>query len=446
MLELDRPTRDDALLKRFYARLFLLGSKLNSRISGGPIYTMALSFVGMVSDVMDEVILLFSNYNPATAKGAAQREVLGFFEIPYLAAAACAQTFTILRTASVSPLVIPVGSTIQTPRQQDGSVRSYTIGADPDFSITIPIGSKIGSTTFTDTKPGSAGIISTPQPLEIASGFSGAYVFAGKWIGVSLDPLSTLGTAGNETIDKWFINNIANFEIAYRTLGRDDETDESYYARCRGRWDAQAVGATAGSYESWVKEYLDPLTNNAPFVSAKVTDSQVFMDSYGTHPALQPLSNAATYIMGVEVAVATAYGTLPTPTQKQALADALYLLKPHTDRVWVRGPLPVYVTIGNPVAAVSYLGPASFLDEVTSVCTSFFSYDPDRKENYRGLGSEIYQSDLTHAVRSISDLIDDVRVVFDLPGNVNSDGDIVLAAFEQIVVEDPSSCVTVTVR
>lgn len=446
MLELDRATRDDTLLKRFYARLQLLGSKLNSRISGGPIFTIAQAFTAMVSDVMDEVIILYSRYNPATATGAAQREVLGFFEIPYLSAAACSQTFTIIRTTSASPLVIPVGATIQTPRQQDGSVRSYTIGDEPDFSITIAIGSKIGMTTFTDTKVGSAGIISTPQPLEIASGFSGAYVFAGKWIGASADPLSTLGTVGNETIDKWFINNVGNFEMAYRTLGRDDESDESYYARCTSRWDTQAVGATAGSYESWVKNYLDPLTNNAPFVSAKVTDSQIFVAATCTDPALQPLVDGSTYIIGVEVAVATAYGTFPTPAQKQAIADSLYTLKPHTDRVWVRGPLPVYVTTGNPVASISFLGPASFLDEISSVCTSFFAFDPSRKENYRGLGSEIYRSDLVHAVRSISDLIDDVRVVFTLPGSVNPDGDIILESFEQIVVEDPTTCVTVAVR
>lgn len=446
MLELDRTVRDTNLFNLFYARLASLGSKLNSRVRPGPLFSLISAFVAMVSDAMEEVADLWAQFNPATATGAAQDVVLGFFERPRYQSAACEQTFTILRTVldSTSPVVIPLGAAIQTSMQQDGSVRSYSI-ANAGDSLIMAAGVNVVTTTFTAVEPGALGVISAAQLMEISSGFSGPYVIAGRWTG-DANPLVTLGTAGNETIEKWLINNAASFEQVFRVVGRDQESDSDFYARCTDRWSEQSSGSTDKSYESWAKNYIDPLTGSAPFASARVTANQLYNAGVGVAPASQPLINGFTYFMGVEVAVAMVSGTIPTDSQLQKLSDYLVTKKPHTDKVWTRGPNQIVLTSGSPVlCSISYKGPASFQSEVFDIALSYFRYDAGRSSNYRGLGGSIYVSDLVHAIRSVSSEIYDVHVTLALAGKLTAQGDIQLAPFDQIVLNAPTSSIVVAV-
>lgn len=445
MLELDRTVRDTKLFNLFYARLQLLGSNLNSRVRGGPLFTIVSALVAMVSDAMEEVSELYRRLNPATTSGDIQDDVLGFFERPRYEATACEQTFTLLRKAvdAALPVVVPLGAAIQTSVQQDGQVRSYTISATAD-AATMGIGQWILPLVFKASDPGALSVISSAQLMEIASGFSGVYVFSGRWIGVSGDPLLTLGDVGTETIEKWLIANAQNFEQNYRVMGRDKESDSDHYQRCLERWSEQSAGSTAAAYESWAKNYVDPVTGSAPFAAAKVTNNQTFSSGVATDPVLQPLQNAFTYFMGVEVAVALTSGTFPSPTQRQALADYLFTMKPHTDKVWVRGPNPVLVISTDPVlCAVTYKGPAAMQTQIFDLVLSFFLYDSTRESNYRGLGGVIYKSDLVYAIRALSTEIYDVHIEFNLAGKLDAQGDIKLVEFDQIIVQTPTASVTV---
>ena len=445
MLELDRTVRDTKLFNLFYARLQLLGSNLNSRVRGGPLFTIVSALVAMVSDAMEEVAQLYHKLNPATTSGDFQDEVLGFFERPRYQATACEQTFTLLRKAvdASSPVVVPLGAAIQTSVQQDGQVRSYTITAAAD-SATMGIGQWILPLVFKASDPGALSVISSAQLMEIASGFSGVQVISGRWIGAAGDPLLTLGDVGSETIEKWLINNAQFFEQNYRVMGRDKESDPDHYERCIERWSEQSVGSTDLAYESWAKNYVDPVTGSTPFAAAKVTTNQTFSSVLGKHPTLQPLQNAFTYFMGVEVAVALTSGTVPSPSQLQALADYLFTTKPHTDKVWVRGPNQILVASTDPVlCAVTYKGPVAMQSQIFDLVLSFFLYDSTRASNYRGLGGAIYKSDLVYAIRALSPEIYDVHIAFILAGKLDAQGDIKLVEFDQIIVQVPTASVTV---
>lgn len=445
MLELDRTVRDTKLFNLFYARLQLLGSNLNSRVRGGPLFTIISAFIAMVSDAMEEVASIYMKLNPATTSGDMQDQVLGFFERPRYQATACEQTFTLLRKSADSSLsvVVPLGAAIQTSIQQDGQVRSYSIPSVAD-AATMGIGSWILPMVFKASDVGALSVISSAQLMEIASGFSGVYVFSGRWIGAAGDPLVTLGDVGTETIEKWLINNAQFFEQNYRVMGRDKESDSDHYQRCIERWSEQSVGSTDLAYESWAKNYVDPATGSTPFAAAKVTTNQTFSSALGKYPTLQPLQNAFTYFMGVEVAVALTSGTVPSASQRQALADYLFTMKPHTDKVWVRGPNQITVLSTDPVlCAVTYRGPVAMQSEIFDLVLSFFLYDSTRESNYRGLGGAIYKSDLVYAIRALSAEIYDVHITFALAGKLDGLGDIHLVEFDQIIVQVPTTSITV---
>lgn len=444
MLELDRSARDSQMFNRFYFRLGLLGSALNSRIRGGPLATLVSAFVAMISDVAEEIQELYVQTNPATSTNPdLQDQALGFFERERYRVTPCEQTFTLLRplASAGASVLVPSGAAIQTAVQQDGKTRSYTISQASDGGV-LDLGETHKAFVFKATEPGSIGVIPAAQLMEIASGFSGPYVVAGRWTGPD-DPLSTLGTTGNETIEKWLINNAPQFEQVYRVLGRDQESTEDFYARCVSRWTEQSVGSTAAAYESWVTSYVDPATGASPFSAARVTNLQTFFVAMSVAPANQITYNNTTYFTGVEVAVALSSGATPDNALLQALADYLYLKKPHTDKVWVRPPTPVVVAAGSILCEVSYKGPASYQAAIHALVLSFFRYDASAPSNYRGLGSSIYQSDIVHAIRLLSSEIIDVHVTFTLPGRVDAAGDIDIMAFEQIQIDQPTTAIVV---
>ena len=65
MVELDRTARDTQFFNRFYFRLSLLGSPLNSRVRGGALASLVSAFIAMVSDAIEDVKELFVQTNPA---------------------------------------------------------------------------------------------------------------------------------------------------------------------------------------------------------------------------------------------------------------------------------------------------------------------------------------------------------------------------------------------
>ena len=438
MIELDRPTRDAALTTRAYTRLLALGSVLNAKIQGGPVYTLIASFVAMISDAYEEVITLLAGYNPMTATGASQDQVLGFFELPRLQPTRAQQTFTILRTDATAALVVPVDAAIQTALRESGKTYSYKVLV-PD-ATTIPIGTYFQAVVFEATEAGLVTSLSVAQVMQVVSGISGVQVVAGLYDGSSSNPLSTLGSG---TMDAWLAANASHFTLPFRVQGRDLESDDAFRARCLARWDEQAVGATAASYEAWAADYVDPLTGNSPVSIARVSDNQVFSASTNVAPAIQPLVNGQQYVMGVEVAVAFRSGAAPATADLQGIADYIVTKIPHTDKVWLRG--PNMVTAGAGAVAIQLRGSASIQTLAAQVATSFFIYDGAYPQNYQGLGSTIYQSEIIRALMDLSPSIEDVRVVFTLSGKVDIAGDIVLLAFDQIAMPTPSTSVVVTV-
>ena len=446
MVELDRTARDTQFFNRFYFRLGLLGSPLNSRVRGGALASLVSAFIAMVSDAIEDVKELFIQTNPATSTNPdLQDQALGFFERPRYRSTPCEQAFTLLRplASSGAGLIVPLDAAIQTSVQQDGKVRSYTLFQESDAG-TIEIGETHKTFYFKATESGTLGVIAAAQLMEIASGFAGPYVVAGRWTG-GADPLSTLGTTGNETIEKWLINNAPNFEQVYRVVGRDEEGNEEFYARCVSRWSEQSTGSTAAAYESWARSYVDPATGSAPFASARVTGNQQYLGGISVAPEDQLTLSGTTYFMGVEVAVSLASGATPATSLLRDLADYLFLKKPHTDKVWVRPPDTVNVAAGSILCEISYQGPASFQEQIHALALSFFRFSVDAPLNYRGLGSTIYISDLVYAIRSLSSDIVDAHVVFTLPGKIDALGNIDLLPYEQINVVEPTTAITVEV-
>lgn len=442
MIEFDRTTRDAVLMNSMYQRLLALGSKLNSRLAGGPVFTLISAFVAAVSDICEEIASLFYAYNPLTAVGSAQDQVLGFFELPRLQPTRAEQTFTFMRTVATAALTIPFGAAIQTGLRESGKTYSYKVVRLPD-AVTMPIGVYFVSVTLQSTEIGLVTSLVTPQVMQVVSGVSGVQVVAGLWDASSLNPLATLGT---DTMDVWLSKNAQHFSMSFRVQGRDIEGPVEFRARCFARWDEQSVGSTSGAYESWAKGYVDAATGNKPVTSARVTTNQVFVAAINTHPTSQPLVDGATYVMGVEVAVASpsqAFWALP---DLQAIADHIVLEIPHTDKVWVRGPnLVVADAVGMyATCAITLRGGAAWQAEAHAVAQSFFLFDATRASNYRGLGSTIYASDIVQSLRDLSSDIEDVKVVFTLAGKVVN-GDIVLAPFDQLTMVTPSTAITVVV-
>lgn len=439
MIELDRTTRDQALLAQLYLRLLALGSRLNSKIAGGPLYTILSACMSMMSDAYAEVVSLLVAYSPATATGAAQDQALGFFELPRFQPQQSEQTFTLMRTDASAALVIAAGASIQTGQLESGKTYAYKVLARD--AATMPIGTYFLPVVFQSIESGSVTALTVPQVMQVVSGLSGVSVVAGLYDGTLANPLSTM----TGTLDAWLLANLvppSHFSMPSRVEGRDKELDDVWRARCFARWASLAVGSTDHSYETWARDFVDPDTGNSPVAVASVSTNQTFSAAVGVAPAVQPLVDGFTYAMGVEVAIAFQSGLAPAPPDLQKIADYLAPLIPHTDKVWVRP--PNIVTAGAGSVAVTISGPASFLADATAIVESFFIYDGARPGNYQGLGATIYQSSIIQALRDLSPLIIDVKVVFTLAGKVVA-GDIVLAAFDQISMPTPSTAITITV-
>lgn len=438
MFEMNRDNRDNWLIQLFYSRMASLGSLLNSRINGGPFPTLIRAFVGILSDAVEECISLFSMYSPNTTSGVAAAQVLGFFERPQLLAVETEQVFTVIRPVATGPFLLPAGASIQTGMLQSGKAYSFSIQAAD--ATTLADGVYYAKVVFKSAEKGLATAVTTPQVMQQISGFPGpCYVLAGSWDDSAVNPLVDIGTS---TIDEWLAAHLSHFGISYRVQGRDDEDVDTWRARCFARWDEQSTGATAGAYESWARSYLDPVTGNAPVALARVTKNQVFHAASCSAPVDQPLIDGQEYVMGVEVAIALAAGAIPAPADRLAVANALFPLKAQTDKVWVRGPNPV--PAGPGTCTILLRAPTSFQAQVHEVAASFFVYSATYPDNYQGLGSTIYQSELIQALKNLSSLIEDVKVTFTLSGKV-VDGDIVLDAYDQIQMADLTTAITVTV-
>lgn len=437
MIQLDRTSRDQALLSQLYLRLLSLGSALNSKIKGGPLYTLLSAFLSIMSDAYEEVISLLATFSPTTATGSAQDQVLAFFELPRFQAQQSEQTFTILRTDATAALVVAAGATIQTGLRESGKTYAYKV-LDED-ALTIPAGAYFQSLTFQSIETGAVTALTLPQVMQVVSGLPGVSVVAGRYDGSTSNPLA--GMTG--TLDQWLSANTVHFTTPARVEGRDKELDDAFRARCFGRWATMAVGSTAASYVAWAEEYVDPITGDAPVAVAQVSTNQTFSSSDSVAPTDQPLVDGFTYVMGVEVAVAFGSGVIPAPEDLQRIADFIWPKIPHTDKVWVRPPDVVDALAG--AVAVSFSGPASLLDEARVIIQAFFVYDAARPSLYQGLGATIYKSAVIQALRNLSPQVVDVKVAFTLAGKVSVDGDIILEAFEQISMADPLAAITFTI-
>lgn len=434
MLEMKRDTRDTYLERVLYARLSVLGSKLNSKIGGGPLSTLVKSFVAALSDLVGEIADIFAAYDPLTSTGAAQKQALGFFGREWIRAAATEQTFTIFRSANAGTFNIPVDATVQTGVNPAGKTYSYKVATGDES--TIDPGGYFTTVTLSSVETGLVTALTTPSLMQLVSGLDTCVVIAGTYSGpipVGLTP---------ETAVTWLLSNESYFQMEFRVQGRDDESDADYRARCLSRWDEQSSGSTAASYESWARSFKQP-NGNAPVSLARVSSNQVFNASISQAPTLQPLVDAQEYVMGVEVVVAFTAGNVIAPSDLKEVADALYPQKPHTDKVWVRGPQGVPAGAG--AVAVVMRGPAALQGKVLALVSSFFIYDPDLAGNYQGLGSTIYKSEIIAVVKSFSTDIEDVKVTFTLAGKLDPDGNVALQPFDQITFADPMSAIIVTV-
>lgn len=435
MLEMKRDTRDTYLERVLYARISSLGSKLNSKVAGGPFYTMIRAFIGMLSDLAGEIADVFAAYDPMNSTGPAQKEALAFFGLEWLRAAATEQTFTIFRESASGTFNIPVDATVQTGVDPAGKTYSYKI-ASGDESL-MPGGVFFATVTMSSVETGLVTALTTPRVMQLVSGLDTCVVIAGTYTGgppVGLTP---------ETASTWLLSNESFFEMEFRIQGRDDESDDSYRERCLARWDEVSSGSTAASYESWARSFKQA-NGNAPVSLARVSSNQVFNSTVSQAPTLQPLINGQEYIMGVEVVVAFSAGNTIAPSDLKEVADALYLEKPHTDKVWVRGPTDVPAGAG--AVLVTIRAPAALQAKVLALVSSFFIFDPELPGNYQGLGATIYKSEIIAAVKAFSTEIEDVKVDFDLAGKLDPDGNIALLPFDQITFADPMSAIMVVVH
>lgn len=436
----DPEQRKTSLVNQFFVRLKSLGSRLNSRLEGDPFFTLVKAWAYMVSDTWDDFMLTLRAYSPTRGTGAALEETLGFFDLTRLQATASQQVFTVLRVDTSATFTVPTGSTIQTLQSPLGKVRTYKLLRD---GLTMAIGQAYAEFVFESVETGLATSITTPQEMEIVSGISGAYVVAGSYRGGAPAPLSTMtGTFG-----EWITDNAEDIAIVFAVEGRDAETDDEFRARCFSRWDEQAGGATASSYEAWAKNYVDPITGDSPVVDAKVTTNQVFNSSISVGPPQRAaggaLVNGREYVMAVEIAIALRSGVAPAPEIRLAIAADMLPKMPHTDVVWLRG--PNIVSLGAGSVAITYKGPASREADVRRLAQSFFVLDEDYADNYQGLGAEIYKAELIHAIKQIDPLIENVKVVFTAPGKVDSDGDLIFADFDQCYMANPATAIVVTI-
>jgi len=431
--------RRDSISQSIYSRLSSLGSKLNSRIPGGPLSTLISAFVQILSDAWEDLLGLLADYSPLTATGAAQKQVLGFFGFTPFEAKASRQRFAIFRSTAAIPFVVSTGATIQTQQLPSGKIYTYKLVGD---GFTIPAGEYFVNADFECVQTGLATTLIGPQPMDIVSGFAGAYVSAGSYIG-SLNPLATM----NATFGQWVSGNAVNFEMDVTIQGRDAETDAEFFDRCVSRWSEQSTGSTAKAYESWIEGFVSA-DGSTPVLRARVTDNQIFDPSVSTWPSTQrPTTPAAAqeFIMGVEVAVALRSGLAPTPSFFQELGVYMLPLIPHTDKVWFRP--PNMLAMGSGSVSITMKGGASYAAMAKEIARSFFVYDEALKNNYSGLGETIYKSDLIHAIRSLSPAILDVKVVFTPPStaNLDVDGNLALDYFDQVSMPSPDEAITVAV-
>lgn len=439
-LIVDATERKETLVNQFFTRLKSLGSKLNCRLEGDPFFTLVKAWAWMLSDAWDDLLAVLNAYSPLTGSGAALRETLGFFELEPLLAKSSQQTFTIFRKDATATKTIPTGAAIQTKQSVLGRVRTYKLKTE---GLTMAVGQYFAELTFEAVETGLVTSITTPQEMEVVSSIAGCYVAAGSYRGVATNPLSAM----TGTFSDWLADNVADVRIVFLVEGRDDETDDEYRARCFARWDEQAAGATAASYESWAKNYVDPVTGDSPVVDAKVTTNQVFNSTVSVGPTQRasggPLSNGQEYVMAVEIAIALRSGVPPTEEIRLAIATDMLPKMPHTDIVWLRG--PNIVTLGAGSVAITYKGPASREEEVRVVAQSFFVLDDAYPDNYQGLGAEIYKAELIHAIKQIDPLIENVKVIFTAAGKVDSDGDLILDDFDQCYMATPETAIVVTI-
>lgn len=435
----DPTSRQNTLVNTFYDRLRTLSAGatnvLNSRIPGSAFFTMVQAFARMISDAWDDLVQILTAYNPLTAVGAAQDQALAFFERPRLLACECSMSFTVMRKVATEALVVPAGATLQTKMDATGRVRSYTLLE----GFTIPIGEFYGVGTFKSVEVGLVTTLVSPQEMQVISGVSGAYVVAGVWGGVD-DPLATWLTGA---FDAWITANGDDFRMVYAVQGRDDEEDEVWRARCFARWDELAVGATAAAYESWAMSYLSA-EGDSPVSFAKVTENQLFDSAVSTAAPGQryDIQDGQLYVMGVEVAIALRSGAIPSPELLVAIGASMLPKMPHTDVVWCR--VPNQVPMGTASVAIAYKGPSNLMAQIRAVAQAFFVYDDARPTSIQSLGAQVFKAELIHAIMSIDTRIENVKVVFDVSGKINSDGDLILDAFDQLYMASPSTAITIS--
>ena len=440
MFEPDVQTRRTNLLNTFYERLRTLSigstEPLNSRIPGSAFYTMVQAFVRMLSDAWDDIVQIASIYNPLTAVSGALEQVLSFFKRPRILASQCSMTFTLFRRTATEEVVIPAGAVIQAVMDVSGKVRSYKLLE----GFTMPVGALYAAATFQSIEKGLVTTLTSPQQMEVVSGFSGIYVSAGSWTGVA-DPLASWSTG---SFGSWVTENASDFAMVYLVQGRDNEDDDVWRERCFARWDEISSGATAGAYESWAISYTSD-AGDSPVAVARVTENQVFDAASCTAPPGQRYipADGIFYPMAVELAVGLRSGAAPDSTLLSAIGSSMRLKMPHTDIVWLRGPNIIQMLSDSVV--VTFLGPAVFQAQVRDVVQSFFSLDDARPGNLQGLGASVYKAELIHAVKLIDASIENVKVVFDVSGKVSPDGDILLEPFDQLQMQNPLTAIRVEV-
>ena len=434
MFSFDETTRKSELLESFYKRLASLGSAFTSRLEGGGIFTLISAFVAMVSDAWTNLLVLLDVYDPNTTKVDAS---LAFFERPRLQAAACSMTFTLFRADATADVTVAAGATIQTVMDVYGRTRSYKLVT----GFVIPSGTYYATGRFTATETGLATTLTTPQVMEAVSGVAGLQVVAGAWKGVD-NPFG--GTV--PTMSTWVPANASSFSMIWAVQGRDLEDFDAWRVRCFDRWDEQSTGSTSDAYESWAMSYVSS-DGDSPVSVAKVTQNQVFDSANSVAPPQRiAITNGQRYIMGVELAVALRSGGIPSDDLLLEIGASILPLIPHTDVLWLRKPNRVDLLAG--AVAVSFRGTASYKAQAEKVARSFFLYDADYPNNIKSLGATIHMSDVIYAIKAIDPVaIDDVKVVFTVAGKIVS-GDIVLEAFDQLVLGSgatPETAIVVTV-
>lgn len=424
----DEITRRSELLDTFYARLTTLSAgasnPLNSRIPGSPFFTTVQAFVRMVSDAWNNLLELLTVYDPNTTT---VEDSLSFFERPRLQPSTCTMSFTLIRPDATAAIIVPANATIQTPPDLMGRTRSYKAVA----GFTIPSGAYYGAGSFVSTEASLAATLTAPQAMESVSGVSGLSVVAGVWKGAA----NPFGGTAPSSLASWVATNAASFTMSWQVQGRDLEDFEQWRARCFARWDEQSTGSTAAAYESWARSYTRD--GDSPVSVARVTQNQTFDDAVSVAAPGQriEITDGQEYIMGVEVAIALRSGAIPSNELLAEIGTSMLPLIPHTDVLWLRKPNRVNLVSGS--VTVNFLGLASYLSQATQVVRSFFIYDEAYPGNLSSLGGTIHMADIIHAVKALDPVrIDDVKVTFVLVDKVDSEGDLVLDDFDQLVLAD----------